>query len=100
MAKLAKKLIREKLNQVIDPELNISIVDLGLVYGIEIKPNQEVKIKMTLTTVGCPLFPTIKADIENKVRETGAKKVTVNLVFDPPWTMDKMSPRGKAIMGI
>jgi len=101
MANLTKKLIEEKLNQVIDPELNISIIDLGLIYGIDIKPHsEEVKVKMTLTTIGCPLFQVIETDIKNKIKKAGAKKVTVELVFDPPWTMDKISPRGKAIIGI
>jgi len=100
MAKLTKKLIREKLSQVIDPELNISVIDLGLIYAIKIKPQQEVAIKMTLTTIGCPLFRVIETDVKNAVKEAGAKKVSVELVFNPPWTMDKISPQGKAIIGI
>ena len=100
MVKLTKKLIKEKLNEVIDPELNISIIDLGLIYGIKIKPHQKVEITMTLTTIGCPLFRTIETDVKNKIKKAGAKKVIVKLVFNPPWTMDKISPQGRAIIGI
>lgn len=100
MVKLTKELIRKELSEVVDPELNISVIDLGLIYGIKVKPHQTVEITMTLTTIGCPLFRIIETDIKNKIAAMGAKKVIVKLVFNPPWTMDKISPRGRAMMGI
>lgn len=92
--------IWEKLELVIDPELNISIVDMGLVYKILLK-NNNVVVQMTLTTIGCPLFSIIEKDVINKVESIPEiKKVSVDLVFDPPWNIDMMTERGKALMGI
>lgn len=99
--RLNKKLILTKLSEVMDPELNISIVDLGLVYNTEIVKNK-IKITMTLTTIGCPLFSQIEVEIKDKMKELGAdeKDVTLELTFDPPWSMDKMSKKAKAMLGI
>lgn len=99
MADLKKK-IMNKLEEVIDPELFISIVDLGLIY--EVKENKGVvDIAMTLTSMGCPLFETIEYDIKNKLKEIeGVREVQVRLVFDPPWSMDRLTERARAMMGI
>lgn len=96
-----KKEILKKLEEVIDPELNISIVDLGLIYDIKIRKNQ-IKIKMTLTTIGCPLISIIEEDIKNKISELGfnKEKIIIELTFDPPWTIERISEKGKAILGI
>lgn len=91
--------IKNKLYEVIDPELNISIVDLGLIYDIKLKNNTPY-IKMTLTTIGCPLFSVIQKEIEEKLKELGYEKVEVELTFDPPWTLDRLSERAKAMLGI
>ena len=91
--------IREKLKKVLDPELNISIVDLGLVYDINIKKNKDVKILMTLTTIGCPLFPIIENNIKSSLKDLKLKDIEIVLTFDPPWTMDKMSQESKHLLG-
>ena len=91
--------IRGKLCKVIDPELNISIIDLGLVYDIKIKDGIPY-IKMTLTTIGCPLFSVIEKEVKEKIKELGYKDVNIELTFDPPWTMDMLSEKAKAILGI
>lgn len=98
--KISKKQVMNKLSEVLDPELNISIVDLGLVYKVEV--GAKVKITMTLTTMGCPLIATIEEDIKQRLKEIGIdeKKIKVELTFDPPWSMEKMSPRAKAMLGI
>lgn len=98
---ITAKKIREKLSEVMDPELNISIVDLGLIYKIKINKNK-VKIIMTLTTVGCPLFSLIESQIKDKIKKLGIKEenISLELTFDPPWTMEKMSKKGKAMLGI
>lgn len=97
-----KTIVMKLLEQVIDPELHISIVDLGLVYNVVFPEKKKVKITMTLTTIGCPLFEIIQMDIIAKLRELGYDKenIVIDLVFDPPWTMDKMSPKGKVMLGI
>lgn len=99
---LTKELIQTTLEDVLDPELNISIVDLGLVYEITISEENKVTIRMTLTTIGCPLFSLIETEIRNKLQTLGVKDndITIDLVFDPPWSMEKMSERAKAMLGI
>ena len=99
--KLTAKQIKNSLSEVMDPELNISIVDLGLVYETKINKNR-VKIIMTLTTIVCPLFSLIETQVIDKIKELGIKEkdISLELTFDPPWSMDKMSKKGKAMLGI
>lgn len=99
--KITQKAIINKLIEVMDPELNISIVDLGLVYDTQITKNK-VKIIMTLTTIGCPLFSLIEVQVKDKIKELGIKEkdISLELTFDPPWSMEKMSKKGKAMLGI
>lgn len=99
---ISESKVKEQLEQVLDPELNISIIDLGLVYEVTIKTDTTVFIKMTLTTLGCPLFETIEQDVKSTLKEIGIpnEKVKLELTFDPPWSMERMSERGKAILGI
>ena len=85
-----------------DPELNISIVDLGLVYKVELNNSDGVKITITLTTIGCPLFSLIEQEVKNKLKKIGLSedKIEFELTFDPPWSMDVMSEKAKAMLGI
>lgn len=101
MKKISEKQIKTKLSEVMDPELNISIVDLGLVYEVKVTKHK-VKIIMTLTTIGCPLFSLIEIQIKDKIKELGIKEedISLELTFDPPWTMEKMSKKGRAMLGI
>ena len=76
----------------IDPELGINIVDLGLVYGIDISDEGNVKVTMTLTAMGCPLAGVINQMVESAVSEVeGVKDVEVNIVWNPPWSKERMS---------
>lgn len=103
MSQITKKLIMSKLKEVLDPEINISIVDLGLIYDVKISKKPDlIIITMTLTTAGCPLYDLIKQDIIDKIKEFGFKEkdITINLVFDPPWTIEKMSKKGRVMFGI
>ena len=102
MAKITEKSIREALIDVLDPELNISIVDLGLVYKVDIKKDNRVEITMTLTTIGCPLFSLIEEEVRSKLKKIGVKEnlIKLELVWNPPWSMDRMSPKAKAMLGI
>jgi len=82
-----------------DPEVPLSIVDMGLIYGIDVTENNDVNIKMTMTTKGCPLHETMVDDVKRYAkRVTGVNNVDVEIVWDPPWTMDKMSDEAKAMM--
>lgn len=100
--KITQKSIKDKLAQVLDPELNISIVDLGLIYKVSLAKDGSTKITMTLTTIGCPLFSLIEQEAKIKLKELGIDqdKIEFVLVFDPPWSMEKMSERAKAMLGI
>lgn len=102
MIKITEKLIKNKLSEVLDPELNISIVDLGLIYKVTPNKSGKVKILMTLTTIGCPLFSTIEMEAKSKLKEIGIKEndIELELTFNPPWSMEKMSERAKAMLGI
>ena len=77
--------LREKLREVMDPEINLSIVDLGLVYDIQFDDG-DVLVTMTLTSPGCPLGPVIRGEAYAKLREVpGVKDVDVQIVWNPPW---------------
>jgi len=88
------------LRNVIDPEIYQNIVDLGLVYGVEVMPEQAVQVTMTLTTPHCPLGPQIIENVEKELQAVGAGAVTVEIVWSPPWTPDAMTPALKRLLGI
>ncbi|MBF0781015.1 MULTISPECIES: metal-sulfur cluster assembly factor [unclassified Granulicatella] len=93
--------ILDALEQVIDPELGIDIINLGLVYGIDLEDDGHCVVTMTLTTVGCPLADIIMEDVKKSLlRLEHVKKVTVNLVWTPLWTKDKMSRYARMALGI
>ena len=91
--------VRTSLKQCMDPEVPLSIVDMGLIYGIDVNENNDVNIKMTMTTQGCPLHETMVDDVKRYTKKiSGVNNVNVEIVWDPPWTMDKMSDEAKAMM--
>lgn len=95
-----KTTITKVLETVLDPELGVSVVDLGLVYGVAIKDGA-VKITMTLTTIGCPLFQTIETEVKEKVLAIpGVTSVETELTFTPPWDPSRMSEKAKAELGM
>lgn len=92
---------KELLKSVIDPELGVNIVDLGLIYGIEQSENgEEVMITMTLTTPGCPLHDSIVGGVKSVLTTAGFKLVTVDLVWTPAWSPDKMNDAAKRQLGM
>ncbi len=99
--KLTRELVKKSLTHVYDPEIGISIVDMGLVYGIDIDQSGGVKITMTLTTPGCPLIDLIQTDVKSKIKALGVKEkdIKIEVTFDPPWSMDKMTEKGKKQLG-
>ena len=99
MSKVTGEQIRASLKQCMDPEIPISIVDLGLIYGIDISEKNDVNIKMTMTTKGCPLHDTMVDDVKRYTRKvSGVNNVNVDIVWDPPWSMDKISDEAKSMM--
>jgi len=92
--------VTEALEGVIDPELGVDIVNLGLIYGIDIQ-GDHCTITMTLTTMGCPLSDMINDDINNAVKSVdGLETCEINLVWYPTWDMSKMSRFAQIALGI
>jgi metal-sulfur cluster biosynthetic enzyme len=93
--------VRLALRKVKDPELNLNIVDLGLIYNIVVDEGNKVIIDMSLTSPGCPAGPQIMHDAERTIQALpGVGKVVVNLVWEPYWTPDRIEPKVRAYMGI
>jgi metal-sulfur cluster biosynthetic enzyme len=91
--------VKLALRRVKDPDLQLNIIDLGLVYGIAVD-GATVKIDMTLTSPACPSGPELMTNAENEVKSLpGVEKVEVNLVWMPFWTPEKMEPRVRAYLG-
>ena len=91
--------VRKALRQVKDPEIGINIIDLGLVYNVEVEDG-EVHIKMTLTSPGCPVGPQIMGDADQAARMLdGVTGVEVELVWEPFWTPEKIDPKVRAFLG-
>lgn len=86
----------EMLKTVYDPEIPVDIYELGLVYKIEIDEDANVRVEMTLTSPGCPVAGSLPVEVEHKIRSIeGVNDVTVDIVWDPPWTPDLMSEAAK-----
>ncbi|MDQ3138254.1 MAG: metal-sulfur cluster assembly factor [Gemmatimonadota bacterium] len=92
--------VRKALRAVKDPELNLNIVDIGLVYDVEVGEAGAVLVRMTLTSPGCPAGTEIIDDVKKVVTDLdGVQGVEVELVWDPYWTPEKMDPRVRAFLG-
>lgn len=89
----------EALKVVRDPEIPVNVVDLGLVYRLDVDAQGAVDVDMTLTSMGCPVQDMIQADVELAcMKVEGVQKVTVEFVWSPPWSTDKMTDDGKKQM--
>ena len=96
MSPVSAQTIEDSLKQCMDPEVPLNIVEMGLIYGIDVAENNDVNIKMTMTTQGCPLHETLVQDATRYVKKVpGVNNVNVDIVWDPPWSMDKMSEEAK-----
>ena len=91
--------VREQLKEVIDPELNINIVDLGLIYEIEVDQNDNVEILMTLTTPGCPLHSVFDEMVKKEVSKLEVNEIEVELTFEPRWSPEEMSDKAQDELG-
>lgn len=88
------------LGQVMDPEVPFSVVDLGLIYGVEVLAEDRVRVQLTLTTRGCPLVRRITDDVRDAiVRVTGAQDIAVDIVWDPPWNPGMAAPQVRSQLG-
>ena len=96
---VSEKQVMEKISTVIDPELNLNLVDLGLIYETTIEENK-ISVIMTLTSPGCPLAPMLEGQVRDALLSfKEIKKVDVDIVFDPPWNPSMMSEEAKLELG-
>lgn len=95
-----RRKVLEALKNVYDPEIPVNIVDLGLVYGVDVDDKGNVRIRLTLTAPGCPVAGLVIMQAEEMVKQyvPEAKDVRVELVFDPPWDPRRITPEGRKIL--
>lgn len=88
------------LRKCMDPEIPVNVVDLGLIYGVNVAHGKDVDIKMTMTTRGCPLHDTLVSDVKRYVGKiNGIGNINVEIVWDPPWSIERMDPSARERMG-
>lgn len=91
-----KEQILAALRECYDPEIPVNIVDLGLIYLLDITPEGRVTCNMTLTAVGCPVSAWMQQTVQDKIKAVpGVSDATVNIIFEPPWDTQKLTPEGK-----
>ena len=92
--------VYDALKKCMDPEIPVNVVDLGLIYGVKVDSGKDVDIKMTMTTRGCPLHDTLVSDVKRYVGKiTGIGSINVEIVWDPPWTLEKMNQEVREKLG-
>ena len=96
---ITEEIVYDALKEVHDPELPVSIVDLGLIYDTQIS-GRNVQVKMTLTTPGCAMGAQIAGQAEMALKNAGADNVLIEVIWDPPWNPDMISEEGKKKLGI
>jgi FeS assembly SUF system protein len=102
MAEINEAEVMDALHECYDPEIPVNIVDLGLIYGIDINNDDgKVHVMMTLTAMGCPVAGDVMAEVEMRVREVeNVKDCKVELTFDPPWSPERMTEDAKWELGM
>ena len=96
----APEAVRKAIRAVKDPELNLNIVDIGLIYHVDVAEEGDVRVEMTLTSPGCPSGAEIIDQVKQVVGDMeGVRSVSVDLVWEPYWTPEKMDPRVRAFLG-
>jgi metal-sulfur cluster biosynthetic enzyme len=98
--KVTQEQVYSALKKCMDPEIPVNVVDLGLIYGIKVNEENNVDIEMTMTTRGCPLHDTLVSDVKRYVGKIkGVSGVNVSIVWDPPWSVEKMEPSIREQLG-
>jgi metal-sulfur cluster biosynthetic enzyme len=97
---VTKEQVFSELRKCMDPEVPVNVVDLGLIYGVNVSDKNNVDIKMTMTTRGCPLHDTLVSDVKRYLNKLeGIGSVNVEIVWDPPWSIEKMNPAVREKLG-
>jgi metal-sulfur cluster biosynthetic enzyme len=98
--KVTQEEVYSALRKCMDPEIPVNVVDLGLIYGVKVNEENNIDIEMTMTTRGCPLHDTLVSDVKRYVGKiNGVAGVNVSIVWDPPWSVDKMEPTVRDQLG-
>lgn len=99
--RVERQAVLEALRDVYDPEIPVNVVDLGLVYDVDVDDENRVNVNMTLTAPGCPVGSFIAQNAEWAISEVeGVRDAHVELVFDPPWSPERITPEGKELLGL
>jgi metal-sulfur cluster biosynthetic enzyme len=97
---VTKEQVFSELRKCMDPEVPVNVVDLGLIYGVNVSDKNNVDIKMTMTTRGCPMHDTLVSDVKRYLNKLeGVGSVNVEIVWDPPWSIEKMNPAVREKLG-
>ena len=97
---ISKEQVFSELRKCMDPEVPVNVVDLGLIYGVNVSDKNNVDIKMTMTTRGCPLHDTLVGDVKKYLNKIdGVGLINVEIVWDPPWSIEKMNPAVRERLG-
>jgi metal-sulfur cluster biosynthetic enzyme len=98
--KVTQEEVYSALRKCMDPEIPVNVVDLGLIYGVKVNEENNIDIEMTMTTRGCPLHDTLVSDVKRYVGKiNGVAGVNVSIVWDPPWSVDKIEPNVRDQLG-
>lgn len=98
MGRIDREAVWQKLRRVLDPEMPISVVDMGLIYGVEVHEST-VKVQMTFTAIACPAMDMMIEDVKRAVGELpGVSEVDVEVVWSPPWTRERISAAGRQVL--
>jgi metal-sulfur cluster biosynthetic enzyme len=98
--KVTQEEVYSALRKCMDPEIPVNVVDLGLIYGVKVNEENNIDIEMTMTTRGCPLHDTLVSDVKRYVGKiNGVAGVNVSIVWDPPWSVDKIEPTVRDQLG-
>ena len=99
-SQVSKDQVFSELRKCMDPEIPVNVVDLGLIYGVNVSEKNDVDVKMTMTTRGCPLHDTLVSDVKRYLNKIdGVGSINVEIVWDPPWTIEKMNPAVRERLG-
>ena len=97
---ISQEQVYSVLRKCMDPEIPVNIVDLGLIYGVNINDSNDVDIEMTMTTRGCPLHDTLVSDVKRYIGKIdGVGNINVSIVWDPPWNVERMEPAVREKLG-
>ena len=97
---ISQEQVYSVLRKCMDPEIPVNIVDLGLIYGVNINDSNDVDIEMTMTTRGCPLHDTLVSDVKRYIGKIdGVGNINVSIVWDPPWNIERMEPAVREKLG-